>query len=70
MSDQPAERPIRKGIRRAPNVATVFAAAAKAGLQVTGAVIKEGALELKFGQGAGPAGNTNEWDAEYGPASP
>jgi hypothetical protein len=59
MSNEAGAQPVNKRPRR-PNVASVFFAAAKAGLQVTGAVIKDGGLELKFAQGGAAASETPE----------
>jgi hypothetical protein len=56
---------------RSPQVATLFAAAQKNGLRVTGATIKNGRVELKFAPGDGttePPADDNEWDREYGEA--
>jgi hypothetical protein len=62
MSNEAGMQPVKRPRRH--NIAAVFAAAARAGLQVTGAVIKDGgALELTFAQGGAAAalpGETSE----------
>jgi hypothetical protein len=53
--------------KRKPNVRALIKEAEKGGKKVSGAVIEDGKIELKFGkQDADDTAAANEWDEVYG----
>ena len=60
-----------EGKQRRHNMSSVFMAAKRAGLQVTGAVVRVDGIELKFAQGGGAAEQPSEnpWEKQYGQAA-